>query len=102
MTEENNNYNQPEEEEDLEKHETRRNIRRKLLVIESLIILAMVLFGWIYYQIETNKRQEVNENLETLKLLEEEREYCLTLVSEETGNLEEYDYCKRFLKKFSQ
>jgi len=85
--------------EDIEKTKTKKSrfsFKTKIILFELAIIGVMALVGWYFWnQIQTAK-QYISEH----NTLQNEIERCQGLISQSSGNFEDYEYCKTLLLKF--
>ncbi|MBI4100279.1 hypothetical protein HY439_00885 [Candidatus Microgenomates bacterium] len=74
--------------------------RTKIILFLLLIIAVLLGGGWFYFQSISPKLRQANQNLIEIKMLNEERQRCSQILSQQSGKFTDYDYCKQLLQKF--
>lgn len=79
-----------------EKKKRKLGLKTRIALFELLIIIAMSLAGWYFW----DRIQAANQYKSEYEKLVKEKERCGELISQQEGSFEDYEYCKTLLQKF--
>lgn len=79
-----------------EKKNRKLGLKTKIMLLELLVIIVMAFLGWYFW----GRIQTANRYLDEHETLLGEKNRCQELISQQSGNFEDYEYCKTLLQKF--
>lgn len=86
----------------LAKNKRRLAFKTKLILL-LLVSLALVLTAfYAYYRSTEQKRVRFEQGKQHLQILESEYQRCSNILSRESGDFGDYEYCRQLLQKFPQ
>lgn len=69
-------------------------------LILSLFAVSVTLY--LYIKATLDSKFEYNQGIEYLDTLNKEQLRCTNILTQESGNFEDYDYCRQLLQTFPQ
>lgn len=72
----------------------------KIIIFLILLLVAVSGVFYFYYQSTQGKIIEYNKKLQEIKSLQSEQDRCSTVLSQESGNFDDYEYCLQLLQVF--
>ncbi len=79
----------------------KKSVKSKFILIETIIIVILILVGWSLFSNQSQKQQAIAANIQQLEILEQETTRCGDLVSQQSGDFDQYEYCRQLLQVFS-
>jgi predicted negative regulator of RcsB-dependent stress response len=83
----------------------KKNIKFRLKGVILILLIAVIGYGYFWYQDTNTLRQEATSVLESAekfdvlsKALNEELDRCKTFISEQEGDFGSFEYCKKFIE----
>ncbi|MFP4514502.1 MAG: hypothetical protein ACLFNO_00660 [Parcubacteria group bacterium] len=86
--------------EDYKEKKNKKSFKTKVILVETIILIIVLAGAYLYYNIQSEKINQINESSEKLEILNQELETCQTLITQDQVNPEEYDYCRSLLRNF--
>ena len=85
---------------DTEKDKKGFSFKSKLIVFLILLLLITACSFYLYFSSMQNLKDEYNNGVNALQKLSSEKERCSSLLSQQSGNFNEYEYCSKLLEFF--
>jgi len=84
-----------------EKERIFKTSKRKIWLVVILIIAVGIFIFSLWFKKLIADRQEASKVLNVYEIVEQEVKRCSQYLSKQGGEFAEYEYCKKFLDKFS-
>ncbi len=81
-------------------NKNRLSFRTKLIFL--LFLLLGIILGAFYFYMQTTQqlKAKYNQGTKYLETLDSEQNRCSSILSEESGNFSDYEYCRKLLQEF--
>lgn len=76
-------------------------LKTRVIILLILIILSLAGVFYLYYKNTLDKRVMYEKSKNTYDLVLEEHKRCTQLLTQQSGNFTDYDYCRKFTQTFS-
>jgi len=80
----------------------RSNVSLKIIIFLFLLLAGTLGGFYFYYRNTQAKIIECDEKFQEIKNLQSEKERCSIVLSQESGNFNDYEYCRQLLQVFPQ
>ena len=82
----------------------KKNSSSKSKLTVFLVMLLLITAGsfYFYFRSTQNLKDEYNNGINIIQKLSSEKERCSSLLSQQSGNFNEYEYCRKLLEVFPQ
>jgi uncharacterized protein (UPF0333 family) len=78
----------------------KNNISLKIILFLILFLLILSTGFYFYYKDTQTKRIEYNSSMQQIENLQKEKDRCSQVLSQGSGEFEDYEYCSQLLRVF--
>jgi len=77
-----------------------RGTKFRYVLILLLLLTSVCLAFYYYFQNTRNLKNKLIQNKQVIDQLQNEQNKCASLLSQQSGNFGDYEYCRKFLDSF--
>jgi hypothetical protein len=78
------------------------SLKTKFIIFQTLIIIGLVAGGYLYYTMNKEKTGNLDQLLKLQQKMDQEKERCGVILSQNEGNFDDRTYCRILFQKFSE
>jgi len=78
------------------------SVKTKIRIFLIFVLGAAFIFAYFYFQNTGKLKSQYEAGIRDLETLNNERNRCTELLSQEAGNFGDYEYCRKLLQEFSK